>query len=100
MFHLYSHLLAAGVPNFSPSFDWPGGDIAKKALNAILGAIALWMLFNIIKSAAQAAHASASGRHGGASGAGTSIILSLLVLVLIFAGAAFINDWVKYLTPA
>lgn len=93
-------LLAAGVPNWSPTFNFPGGDVLLKLLDVVLAVIALWMVFNIIRALAQAAHAATSGRHGGGSGTGTSIALSFVVLVLIFAGAAFINDWVKYLTPS
>ena len=96
LFNIFS--LVADVPDFKPVFDFPGSGLLVKLLDVALAFIVVLMVYNIFASLAQHANAARSGRHHeGSVGAGVGT--SVAVLVLVFAGAAFLNGWIKYLIP-
>ncbi|MBA3757314.1 hypothetical protein H0X09_00380 [Candidatus Saccharibacteria bacterium] len=90
-------LVAQQAPDVGPVLNFPGSEWVINILNVLLGIIAFALIAIFFVGLFKLIGSLGGKREGATSAAGIQMIASVVGLLAVFAGGAFLNRWVDFI---
>jgi len=96
MHFLLLSFLADNAPSIQPNLNFPGSQWLIKIVGVILGLIALAFVALFFNGLFKTVRSVGGHHEGGAGGGGGLMIASVIGLVIVLTGTAFLNQWLNF----